>query len=180
MAFAKELPSVHAVGAEAERAWKLPVGVISPLWAVFGAAAGAGIAYWWMTHWTRAVNLEALAGAKRIAPPKPAVAPVEIIAEPEAAAAPAAQAVAVAETVAEPVAEAAVDEVVADADDLTRMVGVGPKLSEALAARGVTRFAQIAGWTADDLAEVDAALSLKGRAVREAWVAQARRLAADA
>jgi predicted flap endonuclease-1-like 5' DNA nuclease len=62
-------------------------------------------------------------------------------------------------------------------DDLTRMVGVGPKLSEALAARGVTRFAQIAAWTEADLADIDAALSLKGRAVREAWVAQAKRLA---
>ena len=57
------------------------------------------------------------------------------------------------------------------------MTGIGPKLSAALAERGVTRFAQIAAWTADDLAELDAALSLKGRAVREAWVAQAKRLA---
>ena len=62
-------------------------------------------------------------------------------------------------------------------DDLTRLAGIGPKLSAALADRGVTRFAQIADWTADDLAELDAALSLKGRAVREAWVAQAKRLA---
>src|ERR1700761_2604042 len=64
-----------------------------------------------------------------------------------------------------------------DPDDLTRLTGIGPKLSAALAERGVTRFAQIAEWTADDLAELDAALSLKGRAVREAWVAQAKRLA---
>jgi predicted flap endonuclease-1-like 5' DNA nuclease len=64
-------------------------------------------------------------------------------------------------------------------DDLTRMTGVGPKLAGALAERGVTRFAQIAAWTADDLAAVDAALNLKGRAVREAWVAQARRLARE-
>ena len=60
---------------------------------------------------------------------------------------------------------------------MTRMTGIGPKLSLALAELGVTRFAQIAAWTADDLARMDATLSLKGRAVREAWVAQAKRLA---
>jgi predicted flap endonuclease-1-like 5' DNA nuclease len=60
------------------------------------------------------------------------------------------------------------------------MVGIGPKLAASLAARGVSRFAHIAAWTEADLAEVDTALGLKGRAVREAWVAQARRLAADA
>jgi predicted flap endonuclease-1-like 5' DNA nuclease len=63
------------------------------------------------------------------------------------------------------------------ADDLTRMTGIGPKLSAALAELGVTSFAQIAAWTADDLAKMDAELSLKGRAVREAWVSQAKRLA---
>jgi len=65
----------------------------------------------------------------------------------------------------------------APGDDLTVMTGIGPKLSEALAARGVTRFAQIAAWTDADLAEMDVALGLKGRAVREAWIAQAKRLA---
>jgi predicted flap endonuclease-1-like 5' DNA nuclease len=65
----------------------------------------------------------------------------------------------------------------APADDLTRMVGIGRKLSEALAARGVTQFAQIAAWKFKDLAEVDEALGLRGRAVRDAWVAQAKRLA---
>jgi predicted flap endonuclease-1-like 5' DNA nuclease len=77
----------------------------------------------------------------------------------------------------EPAPAAAVVPLVAD--DLTRMVGIGPKLSAGLAERGVTRFAQIAAWTAEDLAEVDGALQLKGRAVREAWVAQAKRLAWD-
>ncbi len=65
-------------------------------------------------------------------------------------------------------------------DDLTRLVGIGPKLAAALAERGVTRFAHLAHWTEADLAEVDKALDLKGRAVRDAWVAQAKRFAADA
>ncbi len=63
------------------------------------------------------------------------------------------------------------------ADDLTKLVGIGPKLAASLADLGVTSFAQIAAWTADDLAKFDTALSLKGRAARDAWVAQARRFA---
>ena len=65
-------------------------------------------------------------------------------------------------------------------DDLTRLVGIGPKLSAALAERGVVRFAQLAAWTETELSEIDRALDLKGRAVRDAWVAQAKRLAAEA
>ena len=63
--------------------------------------------------------------------------------------------------------------------DLTQLVGIGPKLSIALAERGVTRFEHIAAWKAKDVAKFDAELSLKGRAVRAAWVAQAQRLAKD-
>ncbi|MEP6967489.1 MAG: hypothetical protein ABI906_05370, partial [Pseudomonadota bacterium] len=59
------------------------------------------------------------------------------------------------------------------------LVGIGPKLAGALAARGVTHFADLAAWTTKDLADFDAALSLKGRAVRDAWVAQAKRLSAE-
>lgn len=40
----------------------LMVGVASPLWAYFGAAAASGVAYWWMTRWARPVNLEAMFG----------------------------------------------------------------------------------------------------------------------
>lgn len=66
------------------------------------------------------------------------------------------------------------------ADDLTRIAGIGPKLSVKLAARGLTTFAQLAALTADDLAELDTALDLKGRPIRDAWVAQAKRFAAAA
>ena len=41
-------------------------------------------------------------------------------------------------------------------------------------------FAQIAAWTDEELAEIDLALDLKGRAARDAWVAQAKQLAGDA
>lgn len=65
-------------------------------------------------------------------------------------------------------------------DDLTRLVGVGPKLAASLAELGVTRFSQIAAWTPDELASIDQLLSLKGRAERDAWIAQAQRLATPA
>ncbi|MDB5456055.1 MAG: hypothetical protein JWP92_1640 [Caulobacter sp.] len=81
---------------------------------------------------------------------------------------------------AQAVQEAVVEAAVATVDDLTRLVGIGPKLAAALADRGVTSFAQIAAWGDADLAEVDKALDLKGRAARDAWVAQAKRLAEGA
>lgn len=77
----------------------------------------------------------------------------------------------------EDIAEVTAETVKAAVDDLTRLVGVGPKLAASLADRGVNSFSQIAAWTADDLTAVDQALDLRGRAVRDAWVAQAKRLA---
>jgi predicted flap endonuclease-1-like 5' DNA nuclease len=65
------------------------------------------------------------------------------------------------------------------ADDFTRLVGVGPRIAAALAARGVTRFVQLAAWGKADLAAFDKELNLKGRAQRSDWIDQARRLAAD-
>jgi predicted flap endonuclease-1-like 5' DNA nuclease len=182
MAWSQEFLGAPVVGDGAERALRVPVGMFSPLWAIYAAAAGAGVAYWWMTGWTRAVNVEALAPFAPL--PVRQVEPVEIIVEPAPFAEPpedlTAAPVAVEERVAEiPVAEAVAEAAPAEiADDLTQMSGIGPKLAAALAERGMTRFAQIAAWTAEDLARFDAELSLKGRAVREAWVAQARRRAA--
>lgn len=43
-------------------------GAVSPLWGYFGAAASAGVAYWWMTRWTRPANLEALFGGRAMMP----------------------------------------------------------------------------------------------------------------
>jgi predicted flap endonuclease-1-like 5' DNA nuclease len=78
---------------------------------------------------------------------------------------------------AEPVVEAAVLSAKSAADDLTLLVGIGPKLSASLVDLGVTRFSEIAAWGPKELADFDAKLSLKGRAERDAWVAQAKRLA---
>ncbi|RBI83202.1 50S ribosomal protein L21 [Rhodosalinus halophilus] len=67
----------------------------------------------------------------------------------------------------------------AGGDDLTKLSGVGPKLAEKLQSAGVTSFAQIAGWTEEDVAKMDEALSFKGRIEREGWVEQAKALAAE-
>lgn len=65
----------------------------------------------------------------------------------------------------------------AGADDLKRLRGVGPKLEEELNAMGIYHLDQIAGWTPEELAWVDANLpGFKGRASRDDWVTQAREL----
>ena len=63
------------------------------------------------------------------------------------------------------------------ADDLKKLSGVGPALEKKLVAGGVTSFAQIAGWSPEDVASVDAELALKGKIEKEGWIAQAKDLA---
>jgi predicted flap endonuclease-1-like 5' DNA nuclease len=74
-------------------------------------------------------------------------------------------------------ADATPDEAPA-ADDLTRIKGLGPKLSTRLRELGVTRFSQIAAWSQADLAAIDAQLgAFAGRPARDLWVEQCRFLA---
>jgi len=67
-----------------------------------------------------------------------------------------------------------------DADDLTRIKGVGEELIQRLEKIGVIQFEQIANWTDEDIANVDEVLSFKGRIEREDWVEQAKVLMAEA
>ena len=60
------------------------------------------------------------------------------------------------------------------ADDLTKISGVGPVLVKKLNDNGITSFAQIAAWSADDIAEFDDKLNFKGRIERDDWIAQAK------
>ena len=62
-------------------------------------------------------------------------------------------------------------------DDLKKISGVGPALEKKLHGLGITTFAQVAAFTADDIAKVDDALSFKGRIERDDWVGQAKELA---
>lgn len=74
-------------------------------------------------------------------------------------------------------AKAKVAPAAAGGDDLKLLSGVGPALEKKLHEAGVTSFAQIAAWTADDIAAFDEKLSFKGRIEREGWVEQAKNLA---
>jgi NADH-quinone oxidoreductase subunit E len=63
-------------------------------------------------------------------------------------------------------------------DDLKLIWGVGPALEKLLNKMGIWHFDQIAAWTAKELAWVDENLQgFKGRAKRDDWVKQAKKLA---
>ncbi|MTH76263.1 hypothetical protein [Paracoccus aestuariivivens] len=64
------------------------------------------------------------------------------------------------------------------ADDLRRINGVGPKLSDWLHENGVTRFEQIAAWDGEAVADFAHRLGrMGGRIEADDWVGQARLLA---
>ncbi|MEL6794991.1 MAG: NADH-quinone oxidoreductase subunit E, partial [Pseudomonadota bacterium] len=63
------------------------------------------------------------------------------------------------------------------ADDLKKISGVGPKLEGVLNEMGFFHFDQIAAWTPEHVAWVDARLKFKGRIERDDWIAQAAELA---
>ena len=63
-------------------------------------------------------------------------------------------------------------------DDVSLIGGVGPKLKEKLAGYGVTSLKAIAKMSDADVAKMDEALALKGRATRDEWVEQAKELVA--
>ena len=56
----------------------LLMGAASPLWGYFGAVAAGGVAYWWMTRWTRPMNVESIFGVAR-APADMTLEVVEVI-----------------------------------------------------------------------------------------------------
>jgi predicted flap endonuclease-1-like 5' DNA nuclease len=136
----------------------LPLGLASPMWMAYGAAASVGATWWWMSRMTRFV-------APHLAAPT-AAAPLEVIAEPVTS---------IVETPLE--APAAVAEPLwTQPDELTLLRGVGPRVADALVARGVTTFAQLAAWTEEELAAFDAELKLLGRSKRYDFIGQAREM----
>lgn len=113
----------------------------------------------------------------------PAAAPVEPVAVEPVVPEPVAVSAAPAEPAPQPVApipaSPAVTAPSSGADDLLKLKGVGPKLNSLLIELGVTRYAQIAGWSDTDIAVIDAKLgNFKGRPVRDQWIDQAKYLAA--
>ena len=59
-------------------------------------------------------------------------------------------------------------------DDLKKISGVGPKIEERLHELGITKFEQIANFSAEDIERIDNALSFKGRIQRDDWQGQAQ------
>ena len=188
----KALPQFEAFGSYVD-----PFGAsqtVMSFW-LHGWRAGMDSAAWWTERWFQALTAFTPSAPTTVAPSPARLLPIASVIDLAQVAAAriatdvsevAAPTVEIAETVADaalPVSEDAVsvaEHAAEVADDLTRLVGIGPKLSVALAELGVTRFSQIAAWTEADLAEFDKALDLKGRAVRDAWVAQAKRFASEA
>jgi NADH-quinone oxidoreductase subunit E len=64
----------------------------------------------------------------------------------------------------------------AQADDLKRISGIGPKLEQVLNGMGIRQFAEIARWTEKDVKRVDDQLGFAGRIARDGWVEQAKAL----
>ena len=63
-----------------------------------------------------------------------------------------------------------------EGDKLTEINGIGPVIEQKLKEAGVTTFAQIADFSAEQIADIDEKLNFKGRIDREEWVAQAKKL----
>jgi NADH-quinone oxidoreductase subunit E len=61
-------------------------------------------------------------------------------------------------------------------DDLKAISGIGPKVEQVLNGFGIWTYAQIAGWTAEEIAWVEDTLGFKGRIGRGGWLAQAAAL----
>ena len=73
--------------------------------------------------------------------------------------------------------KSAVQQAETKAVDLTKLKGVGPKAAEAMIEAGITNYAQIAGWSDDDVAWADENIKgAKGKASRDDWRAQAKAL----
>lgn len=60
--------------------------------------------------------------------------------------------------------------------DLKKISGVGPKVEKVLKDKGIASLAQIAAWTAADIARFDRELGFDGRIARDDWVGQAQAL----
>lgn len=63
-----------------------------------------------------------------------------------------------------------------DRDDLKKIPGIGPRLEQELNARGIARYADLAGLSKAAVKKLDAELELEGRITRDDWAGQAKAL----
>jgi predicted flap endonuclease-1-like 5' DNA nuclease len=194
-----QLPQVdfEKATADTQKAMHAPLGFMSPLWLAYSSMAGAGVAYWWMSQFTKPVHLEALQDmmSKYSLVPMPEMTMGE---SPMVVAEMAAEGMAAVEKAMEPlipepallaaalepeiegaqvVADTLSKTVEAASDDLTRLSGIGPTLASKLSDLGVKSYADIASWTEDDIEKYDKTLKLLGRATRNDWIGQAKQFA---
>lgn len=117
-----------------------------------------------------------VAQPKTAAPKQKVRAKAEVEVSPKVAAA--SKAAPKPKAVAKPKAAPKASPKVAIPDDLGLLKGVGPKLTTLLQSLGVTKFEQVANWSAADITEIDAKLgNFAGRVGRDNWVDQAKLLA---
>ena len=129
---------------------------------------------WWAWYRRRGEERVATYDAPRVDPaPDPGPVAAAPVVKPPKAAAAAAGAGALGLT------SIGIAAAVGQADDLLLIKGIGPKLNKLLGGLGVTRFDQIAAWTAGDVDKVDDHLGeFKDRIGREEWIPQAKLLSA--
>jgi poly(3-hydroxybutyrate) depolymerase len=70
-----------------------------------------------------------------------------------------------------------VDGVAAVEEELTQIAGIGPRIAQMLNEAGIFQIGQLAELSAEAIRAVDEQLAEHGRAVREEWVREARRIA---
>ncbi|RUU06579.1 proton-conducting membrane transporter [Mesorhizobium sp. USDA-HM6] len=132
-----------------------------------------------------APSAPAKAGANKAAAPAPAAAMSTPAAAKSSAAKPAAAKTAAAPKAstapkkAAPAAKkaAAPKAAAGKADNLRRLIGIGPVNEKLLKGQGVTTYAQIAAWTEADVKRIEEVLNFDGRIAREKWIEQAKLLA---
>ena len=106
------------------------------------------------------------AAAKKPAATKTAAKPAAKAAAPKKLAAPAARKAATPQAA------------TGKADNLRRLIGIGPVNERLLKGLGVTTYAQLAAWTDADVKRIEEVLNFDGRIAREKWIEQAKLLAA--
>ncbi len=62
----------------------------------------------------------------------------------------------------------------ADSDNLLRIGGITKEIAARLSDLGITRYGQIAQWSAADVTELEGRLEVRGRIARENWIEQAQ------
>jgi predicted flap endonuclease-1-like 5' DNA nuclease len=129
--------------------------------------SAATILNWWLPLLLFIVGLALALLNSRPAAAMPVEAPAEVAAEP----APVALAAPVETAPAEPVATAA------SADDLTEILGIGPKVATVLREAGITTFAALAATSTDQLREIATNAGLRLTVSLDTWAEQAALLA---